>query len=94
MIDVAMDLHEAIMNQLQKRMVTYKHQTRRGEEYSGWNDEMERRLWIYYTENPELVSVQAKMTFEYPQYRACFEIMKLRAKIDKMVRIAVRKLVS
>ena len=37
-MEVAQNLHEAIMSQLRKRSVTYKLTNRRGEEYSGWND--------------------------------------------------------
>lgn len=46
-----MDLHTAIIDQLKKRNVTYKRHNRRGEEYSGWTEEMEQRLVMYYTNN-------------------------------------------
>ena len=47
---------------------------------------------LYYADNPELGAIQAGLTSEYPQHRACFEIRKLRNKIDRMIREAVRKL--
>ena len=51
-MEVALDLHQAIMGQLKKRNVTYKHHNRRGEEYSGWTEEMEQRLVLHYAHNP------------------------------------------
>lgn len=45
--EVVLDLHQAIMNQLKARYSTYKHH-RRGEEHSGWSEEMEHNFIVKY----------------------------------------------
>jgi len=45
--EIAEELHTAIMGELKKRNVTYKHH-RRGEEPAGWTSEMEQTFVIHY----------------------------------------------
>lgn len=78
--EMALELHQAIMNQLKIRNVTYKHH-RRGEEHSGWSEEMEHNLIVKYVQNTDLKQLQREMMLIHPASRSAFEIGKLRTKI-------------
>ncbi len=90
-LDVVQQLHEAIMEQLRKRNVSYKHH-RRGEEYSGWTEEMENLLGASYIRQKDIIEVQREMLGQFPGYRTCLEVAKLKAKIERLLRAALRKI--
>lgn len=69
--EVAMDLLLAIMDQLKKRNVTYKHH-RRGEEHAGWTEEMEQNLIIHYLKNVTVQELQRELMLQHPASRPAF----------------------
>jgi hypothetical protein len=88
--EVALDLHQAIMGELKKRNVTYKHH-RRGEEHSGWTEDMERALVLQYVKSSDLQELQRELMLLHPASRSAFEIGRLRLKLDRLIRYAVKK---
>ena len=88
--EMALELHQAIMDQLKIRYMTYKHH-RRGEEHSGWSEEMEHNLIVKYVHNTALKELQREMMLLHPASRSAFEVGKLRVKVERLLKYAVRK---
>ena len=90
--DILLELHDAIMHQLKKRNVTYRPH-RRGADPNAWSADMDSRLvenYQHYHNN--LVLLQQQMTVMFPTNKQCFEIGRLKLRLERLLRLSLRKL--
>lgn len=88
--EIVMDLHEKIMQQLKHRNVTYRPH-RRGGDPNAWSPDMDAHLISNYLSHPNPNELQRQLTSLFPTNRACFELGRLRLRLERLLRLALRK---
>lgn len=75
-----LELHDAIMQQLKKRNVTYRPH-RRGHDPNAWTPDMDGHLIANYLTHPTPHELQAHLSTVFPTHRTCFELGRLRLRL-------------
>lgn len=88
--EVIMQLYEKIMHQLKERNVTYRPH-RRGGDPNAWSAEMDAHLISNYLTHPHPLELQKHLTAIFPTHRSCFELGRLRLRLQRLLRLALRK---
>ena len=86
-----MELYDAIVEQLKKRNVTYRPH-RRGGDPNSWSNQMDFQLVSTYLKNENMLSLQQAMNGMFPSHRQCFEQGRLRLRLERLLRLGLRKL--
>ena len=89
--DKLVDLHECVMVQLRKRNVTYRPHCRGANTYNGWTVEMDKHLIGNYLGVGDVSELQRQMVILFPNSRQCFEVGRLRLRLQRLLRLALRK---